>query len=288
MKYGFFPGCTHTSDAGYAESVREINRLLRIELEPLSDWNCCGATSSFSLNRGEALALTGRLFAIAERQGFEQIVTTCNACYTTLRKARSIFLAEPASVKIVNGKLAKEKLLLNQPLPVRHYVELLVEDVPSTVWAEKRKADFSHLRVAAYYGCQFTRPWQKSGSGKRPDLLENLLEKLGYTPVFHSAQTSCCGASHYLPHENACRQLIARIVSEAKRKGAHLITTICPLCQLNLDAGQQGEKAQVVPVPYITQLAGLSLGVSPEKLGMKKLLIRAEALLNTSVVAESV
>jgi heterodisulfide reductase subunit B len=75
--------------------------------------------------------------------------------------------------------------------------------------------------------------------------------------------------------------LIEKIIAEARRKGAKVITTLCPLCQLNLDAGQETRKGPPMPVPYFTQLAGLALGLSPEALGLNKLLNPMDNLLKT-------
>ncbi|MCK7469238.1 MAG: heterodisulfide reductase-related iron-sulfur binding cluster [Desulfosudis oleivorans] len=97
LTYGLFPGCAYATAAGYRESVDAVNRQLGIELVELADWNCCGATSVFSLNQDDALIPTGRLFALAEAQGQEQILTVCNACYTTMRKAGQMLSKAPGS-----------------------------------------------------------------------------------------------------------------------------------------------------------------------------------------------
>jgi heterodisulfide reductase subunit B len=73
--------------------------------------------------------------------------------------------------------------------------------------------------------------------------------------------------------------LVERIAGEARRKGAHLITTLCPLCQLNLDAGQEKSKQPPLPIPYFTQLAGLALGIPVHELGMEKLLVPMDEIL---------
>ena len=73
--------------------------------------------------------------------------------------------------------------------------------------------------------------------------------------------------------------LIRRIISEVQYKGAQIITTLCPLCQFNLDAGQDKIGLAPIPVPYFTQLAGLALGLSPDELGMKKLLVPIQEVL---------
>lgn len=279
LTYGFFPGCAYATAAGYRESVDAVNRRLGIELVEIDDWNCCGATSIFSLNQDDALILTGRLFALAEAQGHEQILTVCNACYTTLRKASKTLSESPADLARVNQGLSREGLRLNRLQPVRHYLEILFEDVPPDAWSAARPARIGRLKVAAYYGCQLTRPWADLDHVERPALLDRFFSRLGFQAVEHSARTICCGASHALPYEKECRPVIRRIVEEARRRGADVISTLCPLCQFNLDSLQKPGDGQAIPVPYFSQLAGLALGISPQMLGFGKLLIPADSVI---------
>jgi heterodisulfide reductase subunit B2 len=272
LTYGFFPGCAYATAAGYRESVDAVNRQLGIELVELADWNCCGATSVFSLNQDDALILTGRLFALAEAQGHEQILTVCSACYTTMRKASQMLKQSPPDLARVNVGLSREGLTLSRLLPVRHYLE----DVPADAWSAGRPGYIGRLKVAAYYGCQLIRPWADIDQAERPALLDRFFSRLGFQAVDHSARTVCCGASHALPYEKDCRPMIRRIVEEARRRGAHFISTLCPLCQFNLDSLQKPAEAPPIPVPYFSQLAGLALGIPPQQLGFGKLLIPAE------------
>jgi heterodisulfide reductase subunit B len=276
MTYGFFPGCAYATAAGYRESVDTVNRQLGIELVEIPDWNCCGATSVFSLNQDDALILAGRLFALAQAQGHEQILTVCNSCYTTLRKAGQMLAQSQTELSRVNVRLSAEGLTLNRLLPVRHYLEILYEDVPADAWSAGRPGYIGRLKVAAYYGCQLTRPWADLDHAERPALLDRFFSRLGFQAVDHSARTVCCGASHALPYEKDCRPMIRRIVEEARRRGAHFISTLCPLCQFNLDSLQKSGEAPPIPVPYFSQLAGLALGIPPQQLGFGKLLIPAE------------
>jgi heterodisulfide reductase subunit B len=279
LTYGFFPGCAYKTAAGYMDSVDAVNRVLGIVLEEVSDWNCCGATAIFSLNQLDALTLNGRLIALANKQGFDQIVTICNACYTTLRKANRIFGENQDNISRINEKLAQENLEITTLLPVRHYLEILCYDIAEDVWSGKRPDYIDKLKVAAYYGCQLTRPWGDLDQTERPKILDQLLEKLGFQVIDHSAKTFCCGAAHFLPYEKDCQPLIRRILDEAKRKGAQLISTLCPLCQFNLDAAQAKLTRSPIPIPYFSQLAGLALGISPKELGLQKLLAPMKDLL---------
>lgn len=287
MKYGFFPGCSYKSEAGYKESVNAINSARNIELSELADWNCCGATVMFSLNELDALALTGRLFALSNQQECDQIVTTCNACYATLRKAKRILENSPEAVIRINQKLSGQRLKIDKLVPVRHYLELLTHDVREENWKQTMPSHLTNIRVAAYYGCQFSRPWEDADHPERPTILDRFIQRLGFVSIDHSAKTLCCGASHFFPYESHCRTLVSRILNEARRKGAQIICTICPLCQFNLDAAQAKLDLDPIAVPYFTQLAGLALGYSPKELGMKKLLVSMNEMLGENYETRS-
>jgi heterodisulfide reductase subunit B len=272
--YAFFPGCAYKSAAGYRESVDALNARLDIQLNELDDWNCCGATAAFSLDEADGLGLCARLFALARNQGFAQIVTVCNACYTTLRKAKQKMEKDPRMLAAVARRLADQGLALDGSLPdVRHYLDVLIADRPDLL----QKATADHARrtraVAVYYGCQYSRPWTNGPDAQRPARLERLLAAMGITIVAHSAGTLCCGASHAVPYAVACDPMIRRIVGEVRNKGGETITTICPMCQFNLDAGQTDRPADRLPVTYFTQTIGIALGIAPGELGLNKLLI---------------
>lgn len=274
MKYGFFPGCAYKTAAGYKESVDMVSTRVGIELVEISDWNCCGATAAFSIDAGNAMALAGRVLTLAHDQGFKEIVTVCNACYATLQKAAKKFSHAPELMDAVNEHLKKETLTLTRILPVRHFMDVLIDDIPETAWKDKiEKSDIANMAVAAYYGCQLTRPYGTSAEAQRPARLEGFLTRLGFHPVEHSAKTICCGASHLIAHEKDCIPIISRIIGEVRRKGGDMITTICPMCQFNLDYGQDKIKGPSLPVTYFTQIIGLAMGIAPKDLGMDKLLV---------------
>lgn len=273
MVYGFYPGCAYKTEAVYRGSVEAVNRAIGLDIPTIDDWNCCGATSMFSLDQVDALLLTGRNFALAEKQGMDVIVTTCNACYTTLRKGRKLLKENPEQVARINERLASEHLKISALPPVRHLLEVYFHDIDETVWTRKRSSTFRPFRVASYYGCQFSRPWNDVDDAEHPQMMDRFLERLGYTVVDHSAKTLCCGASHFITYEKDCLALNERIMAEIQRKDVQAVSAICPLCQINLDAAQDKLKGSKVPVPYFTQLAGLALGLSPRNLGFEKLIV---------------
>lgn len=272
MKYAFYPGCTWETAAGYKESVAAVNQVLGIELDEIRDWNCCGATALAGVDELESLIVGARVMALARWQGYDHVVTGCNACYTTLRKVLSKLSSNPAALEAVNRRLERQGLVVDTDMTIRHHLEILVNDIDEAAWASRVTGDFSSVRVAGYYGCQLTRPWNDMDP---PDILEQLIARAGFTPVNHSARTQCCGAALAVAYETETRPLISRIITGAAQAGADLMTTVCPLCQLNMDQGQTGldNRRRTLAVTYYSQLAGLGLGISPDRLGLEKLLI---------------
>jgi len=273
MKYGFFPGCSYKGAAGYKESTEAVCRLLGIELVEIQDWNCCGATSYWSTQSLKAYVLPGRIMALAEKQGFSEIVNVCNACYATLRKAHEKLIKDSDLKKKVNIALAEEGLAYSGNLKIRHLMEVIVNDLDADDIKKHIKKALSDFVVAPYYGCQLNRPWADMDDAHYPVLMDRLIEMVGAKPLEnYSAKTECCGAAHMVAHKDLCVPLNQRIVKDAVTKGAQTICTLCPLCQLNVDASQQTSGLPRLPVIFFTQIMGLAFGLSEKDLKLQKIL----------------
>ena len=274
MKTVFYPGCTLKSAAGYQESIEAVLEALEMEVPEVEDWNCCGATAYFSLDEMAALVLPARVMAIAEEMGADQVVTPCNACYATLRKARAILAEEEDLKEKVNKALGIEGKLYRGRIQVRHLLDFFMEPQVRDTWKARIQRPLKELSVAPYYGCQYTRP-QTDGEDhpERPVTLDSFLEDLGARVVDFTAKTYCCGAAQMVAHEDACLPLVKRILLDARQKGAQAVVAICPLCQFNLDAPQAKLNIGEMPVVYFTQLLGLAMGLEERNLGLKKLLV---------------
>ncbi len=273
MRYGFFPGCSFEGAAGYRESTEAVCRVLDIELAEIKDWNCCGATSYWSTRDMKAYVLPARIMALAEAQGFSEIVNICNACYSTLRKADEK-LKNDGELKVkVNLALGEENLKYSGSLDIRHFMEVIVNDLPADRLKKHVKIDLSDFIVAPYYGCQLNRPWGDMDDTENPVLMDRLIKRLGAKPLEnYSAKTECCGAAHMVAHKNECIILNRRIVKDAVVKGAEVISTLCPLCQFNVDSSQGRNGLPDMPVIFFTQLMGLAFGLTGKKLMLNKLL----------------
>src|SRR5512133_2600585 len=89
VKTGIYPGCSLEGSArDYNESVTALAGAFGLELHQVPDWNCCGATAAHNLNKELSLALPARILALAEKNGLDEILVPCAACYSRLAVTR--------------------------------------------------------------------------------------------------------------------------------------------------------------------------------------------------------
>ena len=79
-------------------------------------------------------------------------------------------------------------------------------------------------------------------------------------------------------------ELIRRLLHNASEYEADAIVTLCPMCQLNLDAYQTRVNNHFgtnfeLPILYFTQMIGLAIGLEPEELGIGKEIVPAAPVL---------
>jgi heterodisulfide reductase subunit B len=260
MRLAYFPGCVSKSTGKEMDvSTRAVCSALGIALEELEDWNCCGATHV--ANELVATGLAARNMAQTDLP----IMTSCSICYSNLRSAAQRMEDSDVRSK-VNAVLTKKY----SGAKVRHALDVIQEVLDKN--DELIVVPLKDIKVAPYYGCLMTRP-RGVGSPEFPTMLEKLIKTLKAEPLDFRLKTFCCGGPIFMPQEEAAEDVAYRILKEAKKEGAEVIVTLCPLCHLMLDAKQKaienkrGEKIGI-PVLYVTQLVGIALGLGPEELGL--------------------
>jgi heterodisulfide reductase subunit B len=270
MKYAYFPGCSlKGTGRAYEESLVPVLKHLGVELEELDDWNCCGATAYMAVDEGKACAAAARNLAIAEKSGLRQILAPCSACYLVLNKAQHYMHDYPGMRQTVSRALETVGLRCNGDTPVRHPLDVLLNDVGLEAVKQKVARPLKGLKVAPYYGCQIVRPYATFDDQANPTSMDRLLEALGATVVRWPLKTKCCGGSLTGTLPEAGLRLSYILLKEAIKRGADVIATVCPLCQFNLDAYHPKIAARWEPVPvptvYFSQLMGLAFGLPAEQ-----------------------
>jgi heterodisulfide reductase subunit B len=290
VRYAFFPGCSLDSTAwDFGRSVRAVFASLGIELQEIPEWVCCGSTPAHTSSSSLAVALPAMSLQKAKDMGLE-VVTACASCYSRLRTANHKIKTSPEerdrAARVIGSSY-------DGSTPVRHLIDVLVNDLGLSAIREHVTAPLRGLRVACYYGCLLTRPPEivAFDDPEHPTCMEQLIEAIGATPVEWPYKTECCGAGLSITRPDAVCRLAHRLLAMAAEAGADCLAVACPLCQANLDlrqsdAAKSHGQLEATPVPYITQLLGIAMGLPWEELGLAALSVSAEPVLQLGRAAE--
>lgn len=269
MKYLYYPGCSLEGTAGeYDVSTRVLLAAMGMELEPLQDWTCCGASAAQAVSHLLALALPARNLALAERSLEDlDLLVPCSACYLNLKSASEVLRTSNRARQTVNEALAAEGLEVKGHVRVRHLLDVLARDLDMAQFAAKIARPLTGLIVAPYYGCQCLRPYACFDNGEAPLSMEPLIRTIGAQVHPWLMGPKCCGASHMNTHMQSGLELCGAILAAAQ--GADAIATVCPMCQMNLEAYQKKisrrrKEDLSITVVYLPQLLGLALGMEED------------------------
>ena len=274
MRLGYYPGCAlHGSSNDYEQSLRACLGKLEVEPEEIREWVCCGATAAHSLNHKLSIALPGRNLALAEQQGFEEMLAPCPLCSMQLLKASKLIKEDDGLRReissIVEGEISGRVNVLNL---IQVFQQVGLDRIKGAV-----KKPLTDLKPACYYGCLLVRPPEvvKFDDPEQPSSMEAIVNALGAMPVEWNFRTECCGAGMTMAKEETVLDLSHRILTDAQQHGANCLVTACPMCHVNLDMKQYDiERSYSVviklPVYYLSDLVGLALGISREALGIDR------------------
>ena len=290
-KFMFYPGCSMEASAkAYNESLLQILEPLGVEFQTLEDWNCCGATEYVGISLTPAYALIARNLALAAEQakGTDILVASCSACYLNLAKADHYMAERPLLDTNVNKALAAGNLHYDPgTVKIRHLLDVLVNDIGLDAIKAKVVKPLKGLRVAPYVGCMVPRPdyehrWSDT---EYPTELDRLLKALGADVIDFPLKTHCCGGHMTQIGPEVAFELIRRLVAGADQYKADMLVSLCPMCQLNVDAYQAEMNRYFrthyhMPIIFFTQLIGLAFGVDPVVLGFGRELVDARPALN--------
>jgi len=271
MRYHYYPGCSLEGTAlEYNLSTRALMRALGVELMEIEDWTCCGASAADSTSYLLSLALPARNIAIAEKtDDVADILVPCSACYLNLKKVEEKTRTRPEVLEKLNTILAENHLQIRGRVHVRHLLDVIVNDLGPETIRDHVNTALTGFRIAPYYGCQCLRPYTVFDDPEAPRSMQPLIEAAGAQVHPWNMGGKCCGASHMNTNMDVGMKLVAAILQAAK--GADAIVTVCPMCQMNLEAYQkkicrlQNENLRL-SVLYLPQFIGLALGLPEENL----------------------
>lgn len=273
MNYLYYPGCSLTASAReYDLATRAVIAAAGVKLTEIDDWTCCGASAAAPISQLLSLSLSARNLALAEQAtDDDQVLVPCSACYLNLKKAHNALRNNADSRASINEALSAVNLTATGSIRIRHLLDVLAKDLGAQHLAPLMKRSLSGLTVAPYYGCQCLRPYPEFDDPERPVSMEPLIELTGAAVYPWEMAARCCGASLVSTQPKVGLARVSAILKAAK--GADLIVTVCPMCQMNLDAWQSkasrmAGKELSITVLYLPQLLGLAMGLDSDELGL--------------------
>lgn len=285
MEMAYYPGCSlHASTALYDIQCKEVLGKLDVDLREIKDWNCCGATSAAKTNDFLAIALPARNLGIAESSGYAEMMIPCASCYSRTLIAQKTLESDKDLRDKINAELSEK---IRGKIKLLSILDLLVKKSKSGEIAAKAAKKLTGLKPACYYGCLQTRypmDVEFSDSIENPQGMETVCKALGAEAIDWGYKTDCCGASASVNDTDLSIKLMSNIMRDAVGRGANCFVTTCPMCQLNMDAYQEkaGEKYGIsarLPVYFITELIGVSMGIGALELQLDRHFIEAIGLL---------
>ncbi|KYK29287.1 hypothetical protein AYK20_05675 [Thermoplasmatales archaeon SG8-52-1] len=273
-KYGLYPGCVMpTEQYALEKSIREVLPYLDIEIVDLKGFSCCGEPLK-SVNQMMTLTLSARNLAIAEKEGLDLLVP-CPMCHLALSDCKRILDTDPAMNQKINKFLEDEGLKYTGKSSIYHTVEMLHNIVGIEKIKEKVKKPLIELKVATHYGCHLFRPSEvgRPVDSENPQEIENILKAIGANPIDYPEKLECCGGLLNANLPESALTKTGQKLQKVQEQGFDVFIDVCPWCHRQYDSKQKkaGETVAAkleMPVLYLTQLLGLSFGISEEKIGL--------------------
>lgn len=273
MSVAVYPGCSlNGSSREYMESLKAVLDHFHLPFSQVEDWNCCGATAAHSIDHTLSLALPSRILTQAAKNGSSDLLVPCAACYNRLRTVQKEIRSSEEVRKKLNGLAGQE---IRTPEKILNIVDYLTSEVVPAL-SDNVIQPFAK-KVACYYGCLLVRPRSISAETRLedPQGMDEIMRKIGATSIDWAYKTECCGAGFSVSKTETVSRLSSEILTDAVDRGAEVIIVACPMCHSNLDMRRRdiekysGRKFEI-PILYITQAIGISLGIAPKKLGLQR------------------
>ncbi|MBM4348397.1 MAG: disulfide reductase [Deltaproteobacteria bacterium] len=275
MKFALFLGCQIPIRLKqYETSSRLVSERLGLELIDIEEFNCCGYPLR-NIDFKTFLLASARNLALAETKKLN-VMTLCQCCYGALKKADFLLKENLSLRKEVNAVLQQEGIPYEGKIEVKHLLSVLDQEVGVEAIRKRIEKPFQGLKIAAHYGCHALRPSQivRVDDPGNPSIFERLVNVTGAESIDWLMRLECCGAPLLGSHDELSTEMTLKKLNNGRESGANYLCTACTYCQIQFDTVQQmilSQQGSNSPLPSLLypQLLGLSMGISPEPLGLK-------------------
>ena len=284
--YALFLGCTIPArQPNYELSARKALTKLGIKLVDLDDLTCCCPPPIQSINLETSQAVAAYNICLAEEAGLD-IVALCNGCFESLAMANAALKKDEKVRAKVNGILSKVGKEFKGTIEVKHFLQVLIDDIGVECIKASVVKPLNTLKVAPFYGCHSLRPSEllEFDDPERPHILEDLIEALGAESVEYRDKLKCCGGLLRGISDDLSLSLARDKIINTTKAGAECIATLCPFCFVALDIGQIQVKSKFnevydMPILHYSELLALALGVDPKELALRTHKIKIDKVL---------
>ena len=288
--YALFLGCTIPARQPHYElSARKALPKLGIELVDLADMTCCAPPPLQSIDLETSLSIAAYNICLAEEADLN-IVTLCTGCFESLAMANATLKKNERLKARVNRILSSAGKEFKGSKEVKHYLQVLIEDVGLDRLRKDIVKNLSNLKVASFSGCHALRPSEllKFDDPERPHIFDDLVEALGAKSIWYRNKLKCCGGLLRGYADDVALAIAREKIVNTTKADADCIATLCPFCFLTLDLGQILMKSAFheeynMPVLHYAELLSLALGIDPKELAPDFHKIKVDKVLNKIV-----
>ncbi|MDR3565757.1 MAG: CoB--CoM heterodisulfide reductase iron-sulfur subunit B family protein [Negativicutes bacterium] len=275
QKLFLFLSCTGSIEyPGTEKSIKIIADKLGIELVESADQTCCSGymLTCNAMKPILALAATARNLSIPESMGLD-VAAFCNGCYAYMNELAHLVGHHAGFKPEVDAIMAKIGREFTGKVRIFHVQELWYRQLEKI--ASLQKQPLNGLKIAAHYGCHYLANKAAAiDDSADPTFIEEIVERLGGTPVFYPERRACCGYSvgrGFTHRDDIVIHHLARKMASAVDNGVDLMVTTCPGCNVALDREQPALRemgiSTNIAVIDISQLIAFALGAPLDQLG---------------------
>ncbi|MDR1166197.1 MAG: hypothetical protein LBO66_10125 [Deltaproteobacteria bacterium] len=255
----YFPGCTMKTGVDESNRPMEIVlRKLKVKLNEIDDWNCCGSSSGHALNHEIPIAMGAR--NMSRVPPGDSVIIPCPNCYRNWVTAQYHLQREPETLKEYEsqfGRIRADVEILN----IYDLYHKLLVDAKAQSKEPEGARPLKGLKVAVYYGCGAMYPKAIRPVDQHRDTVERIMKLIGAENVSWPWPNRCCSAFVSAVYPEIAEELASQIVTGAFESGADAIVTTCAMCQMNLEMRVVSAKlANKLPIFHLNQLLAIYLG----------------------------
>ncbi len=285
--YALFLGCTIPArQPNYELSARKALAKLGIELVDLANMTCCAPPPVQSIDLETSLSIAAYNICLAEEADLNMI-TLCTGCFESLAMTNTMLKENEKLREDVNRILSKAGKEFQGSKEVKHYLQVLKDDVGVERIRQSISKPLSNLKVASFSGCHLLRPSEllEFDDPERPHIFDDLIEALGAKSIEYRNKLKCCGGLLRGYADDLALKIAREKLVNTTKAGADCISTLCPFCFLTLDMGQLMMKSKFqeeynMPVLHYSELLSLALGIDPKELAPEFHKIKIYKVLN--------